>query len=132
MGRMDLAAIKKLGSNAEVKQAKPLEVKKVEPKIPEIEDNEKVIIDDNKNKLSEEEKSDMEAEIKRLDKSLLIEKNTEEKPKKPFKNKRKIPYQTISLALKYDEYSAFYDYLDMEEINPSQFVRLMLKEKGVL
>ena len=48
------------------------------------------------------------------------------------KNKRKIPYQTFSIALKYDEYNAFYDYLDLNEINPSQFIRIMLKEKGVL
>ena len=132
MGRMDLAAIKKLGSNAEVKQAKPLEVTTIEPK-KELEKDKLIEIDKNKEILSEVVRSEMEAEIKRLDKSLLLEKNSEEeKPKKPFKNKRKIPYQTISLALKYDEYSAFYDYLDMQEINPSQFVRIMLKEKGVL
>lgn len=146
MKRMDLAAIKTLGSNAEVKQAKSseLEIAKKEPKTAEIvektevktetaEIKENVVVEiEEKKEISPAIRDEMKAEIKRLDKSLLFDKNEEEPKKKFVKNKRKEPYQTFSMALKYQEYQDFFDYLDIEEVNPSQFLRIVLREKGII
>lgn len=144
MKRIDLAAIKTLGSNAEVKQAKSseLEIAKKEPKVIEVaesaptkiaESEKNVIIEiDKKKEISSTIRDEMKAEIKRLDKSLLFDKSEEEPKKKFVKNKRKEPYQTFSMALKYQEYQDFFDYLDAEEVNPSQFLRIVLREKGII
>ena len=141
MARLNLKAIRKKKKNSEVKQ----EFKETTaPKESVISNNEAIQNEINQANNTKQSLSslpepqilvEMADEIKRLDKSLLIDRVAEDESeqKKAFKkNKRKIPYQTFSIALKYDEYNVFYDYLDLNEINASQFIRIILKEKGVL
>lgn len=141
MARLNLKAIRAVGKNSEVKQ----EFKETTaPKESVISNNEAIKNEVNQANNTKQSLSslpepqilvEMADEIKRLDKSLLIDRAAEDEAeqKKAFKkNKRKIPYQTFSIALKYDEYNVFYDYLDLNEINASQFIRIILKEKGVL
>lgn len=141
MARLNLKAIRAVGKNSEVKQ----EFKETTaPKESVISNSEAIQNEVNQANNTKQSLSslpepqilvEMADEIKRLDKSLLIDRAAEDEAeqKKAFKkNKRKIPYQTFSIALKYDEYNVFYDYLDLNEINASQFIRIILKEKGVL